>query len=396
MNFIPYGKQTIDDDDIEAVINALKSNYLTTGPKVEEFEQKICQFTGVKYAVATSNCTTALHIASICLLNKGDKVLTTPNSFLATSNAILYVEAIPVFVDIDSEGNIDLDLCEEYLKKDSSIKAIYGVHFSGKILNQDKLLYLKETYNIKILEDCAHSIGAEFVAKDGTNIKAGSCYASECSVFSFHPVKQLTTGEGGAVTTNDENIYKKLLLLRSHGMTRNETDFINTSMAFDANGNPNLWYYEMQELGNNYRLTDIQCALGISQFNKLDGFIAKRKEIAKLYDKAFENNKYIKPLYTFTNESSYHLYVLQIEFEKLGITRNNFMKKLLKANIGTQVHYIPINKQPYYQKLGYGKEYTPKMDKYYKSCLSIPIFPMLEKDKQNYVIDKIKNLIRGI
>lgn len=389
MNFIPYGKQIIDESDIQAVIKALKSDYLTTGPKVDEFEQKICQFTGAKYAIATSNCTTALHIASICLLNKGDKVLTTPNSFLATSNAILYVGAVPVFIDIDSKGNIDLDLCEAYLKKDSSIKAIYGVHFSGKILNQDKLLYLKETYNIKILEDCAHSIGSEFVAKNETNIKAGSCYASECSVFSFHPVKQLTTGEGGAITTNDENIYKKLLMLRSHGMTRNETDFINTNMAFDANGNPNLWYYEMQELGNNYRLTDIQCALGISQFNKLEGFIAKRKEIAKLYDKAFENNEYIRPLYTFTNESSYHLYVLQIEFEKLCITRNDFMKNLLKENIGTQVHYIPINKQPYYQKLGYGKEYTPNMDKYYESCLSIPIFPSMSQSDIELVKNKI-------
>ena len=203
MNFIPYGKQTISEDDINSVIEVLKSNFLTTGPKVKEFEEKIATYCDAKYCVAVSNGTAALHLASLVLLEKDDKVLTTPNSFLATSNCILYVNAKPIFVDIKEDGNIDLDLCEVELKKDSSIKAIYVVHFSGNPINQAKLKYLKDTYNIKILEDCAHSIGAVF-----EGIKAGSCKNSDISVFSFHPVKQITTGEGGAITTNSKELYE--------------------------------------------------------------------------------------------------------------------------------------------------------------------------------------------
>ena len=214
MNFIPYGKQTISEDDINSVIKVLKSDFLTTGPTIKEFEDEIASYCGVKYCVAVSNGTAALHLSSLVLLEKNDKVLSTPNSFLATSNSILYVNAKPIFVDIQEDGNIDLDLCEEELKKDSSIKAIYVVHFSGNPVNQRKLQYLKETYNIKILEDCAHSIGAKI---DG--IKAGSCANSDCSIFSFHPVKHITTGEGGAITTNSKELYEKLLLLRNHGMS---------------------------------------------------------------------------------------------------------------------------------------------------------------------------------
>jgi UDP-4-amino-4,6-dideoxy-L-N-acetyl-beta-L-altrosamine transaminase len=215
MNFIPYGKQSIDEDDINSVVEVLKSDFLTTGPKIKEFEDELCRYTNAKYCVAVANGTAALHLASLVLLNKGDKVITTPNSFVATSNSILYVEAKPIFVDIKEDGNIDLDLCEEELKKDSSIKAIYVVHFSGNPIEQEKLKYLKETYNIKILEDCAHSLGASF-----GNIKAGSCENSDCSILSFHPVKHITTGEGGAVTTNSKEIYEKLLELRAHGIKR--------------------------------------------------------------------------------------------------------------------------------------------------------------------------------
>jgi UDP-4-amino-4,6-dideoxy-L-N-acetyl-beta-L-altrosamine transaminase len=215
MNFIPYGKQSIDEDDINSVVEVLKSDFLTTGPKIKEFEDELCRYTNAKYCVAVANGTAALHLASLVLLNKGDKVITTPNSFVATSNSILYVEAIPIFVDIQEDGNIDLDLCEEELKKDRSIKAIYVVHFSGNIVNQKKLKYLKESYNIKILEDCAHSLGATF-----EDIKAGSCENSDCSILSFHPVKHITTGEGGAVTTNSKEIYEKLLELRAHGIKR--------------------------------------------------------------------------------------------------------------------------------------------------------------------------------
>ena len=387
MNFIPYGKQSINQDDIEAVIQTLQSDYLTTGPKVKEFEDKICEFTGAKYAVAFANGTAALHLASIVLLKKDDKVLTTPNSFLATSNSILYVEAKPIFVDISEDGNIDLDLCEIELKKDDSIKALYAVHFSGNPVNQKKLKYLKETYKIKILEDCAHSIGAI----DG-EIKAGSCSNSDCSILSFHPVKHLTTGEGGAITTNSKEIYEKLLELRTHGMNRNV--FINEFMARDEKGNVNPWYYEMHSLGFNYRITDFQCALGLSQFKRLDSFIARRKEIAKNYDTAFTNSS-IKPLYLYDGKSSYHLYVVQVDFSKLSITKAELFNQMREKNIGLQLHYIPINKQPYYVSLGYGEEKTPMMDKYYEECFSLPMYPSLNDDEQDYVIECLMEIING-
>lgn len=374
MNFIPYGKQTIDEDDIKAVTETLKSNFLTTGPKVKEFEDGICKYTGVKYCVSVSNGTAALHLASLILLNKDDKVLTTPNSFLATSNSILYANAKPVFVDICSDGNIDLDLCEKELQKDSSIKAIYVVHLSGNPVNQDKLKYLKDKYNIKILEDCAHSIGAKF-----NNIKAGSCTNSDISIFSFHPVKHVTTGEGGAITTNSKEIYEKLQILRNHGM-QGDSDIAP-------------WHYDMVELGFNYRLTDIACALGVSQLKKLDSFLELRRKIAKKYDEAFLDNEFINPLYSFTNNSAYHLYIVKIDFDKLNIDKKEFVLKMREKNIGLQYHYIPINKQPYYKNLGYGDEETPLMDEYYKKAISLPIYPTLLEDEQNYVISSIKDII---
>ncbi len=373
MNFIPYGKQTIGEDDINSVIEVLKSDFLTTGPKVKEFEEKIASYCGAKYCIAVSNGTAALHLASLVLLNENDKVLTTPNSFLATSNSILYVNAKPIFVDIKEDGNIDLDLCEEELKKDSFIKAIYAVHFSGNPVNQRKLKYLKETYKIKILEDCAHSIGATF---DG--IKAGSCTNSDISIFSFHPVKHITTGEGGAITTNSKELYEKLLSLRGHGMVK------------DASMKP--WEYEMQSLGFNYRITDFACALGLSQLNKLDIFIQRRKELAKNYDSAFENSL-IKPLYKFTENSSYHLYVVRVDFDKLTISKEELFVKMRELNIGLQLHYIPINKQPFYKSLGYGNENIPVMEKYYKESFSIPLYPSLTNEEQEFVI---KNLLENI
>lgn len=375
MNFIPYGKQTISEDDINAVVEVLKSDFLTTGPKVKEFEEQIASYCASKYCLAVSNGTAALHLASMVLLNENDKVLTTPNSFLATSNSILYVNAKPIFVDIQEDGNIDLDLCEEELKKDSSIKAIYVVHFSGNPVNQRKLKYLKETYNIKILEDCAHSIGASF-----EGIKAGSCINSDCSIFSFHPVKHITTGEGGAITTNSKELYEKLLLLRGHGMSPR------------ADIAP--WHYDMIELGFNYRLTDISCALGLSQLKKLDSFLYLRRSIAKRYDDFFSGIDFIKSLYTFTNNSAYHLYVIKIDFEKLNITKKEFVLKMRENNIGLQLHYIPINKQPYYINLGYGDEITPVMDKYYKEAISLPIYPNLSQDEQSYVCKSIIEILR--
>lgn len=373
MKFIPYGKQLIDQEDIEAVVEALKSDFLTTGPKVKEFEKAIAEYCDAKYCVAVSSGTTALHLASLVLLNKGVKVLTTPNSFLATSNSILYVEAKPIFVDIQNDGNIDLDLCEAALKKDSTIKAIYAVAFSGNPLNQERLKHLRETYKVAIVEDCAHAIGATY-----NGIKAGSCENSDISIFSFHPVKHITTAEGGAITTNSKEMYEKLLMLRTHGMVKT----------------PEMkpWEYEMRELGYNYRITNIQCALGLSQLNKLDSFIARRKEIAKTYDTAFKDT-IIKPLYTFDGNSSYHLYVALVDFTKSNISKEELFVRLREKSIGIQLHYIPINKQPYYRALGYGDAHTPVMDKYYDECFSLPIYPSLSDEEQDYVIKTLLEIL---
>jgi len=373
MNFIPYGKQSISEEDIKAVADVLSSDYLTTGPKVKEFEDAIAKFCDAKYCVAVSNGTAALHLVSLVLLNEGDKVLTTPNSFLATSNSILYAKAKPIFVDIAEDGNINLELCEELLKKDSSIKALYGVSFSGNMLNQKKLQYIKKTYDILILEDNAHAIGAEY-----NGIKAGSCVNSDASIFSFHPVKHLTTGEGGAITTNSRDIYEKLLVLRNHGMVKTH--------------DMKPWEYEMRELGFNYRITDLQCALGLSQLQKLSTFVTKRVDIAKRYDKAFEST-IVKPLYKYHGKSSYHLYVVQVDFSQCNISKEELFLKMRKKNIGLQLHYIPINKQPYYKNLGYGNEITPKMDTYYKRCFSLPMYPALTEKEQEYVIKTLLEVL---
>ena len=374
MKFIPYSKQNISKDDIDSIIEVLESDYLTTGPKIKEFEEAICDYTSAKYCLVVSNGTAALHIASLAFLEKNEKVLTTPNSFLATSNGILYANAKPIFVDIASDGNIDLDLCEKILEENDDIRTIYVVHFSGLSTNQRRLKELKEKYNLKVLEDCAHSIGAK-----NNNIKAASCKNSELSILSFHPVKGFTTGEGGAITTNSKELYEKMRILRNHGM--------------EANPEVAPWHYDMNYLGFNYRLTDIQCALGISQLKKFDGFLIKRREIAKRYCDEFKKYNFIETLYDFTDESAYHLFVVKIDFEKFNITKKEFVLKMREKNIGLQYHYIPINKQPYYVNLGYGKEKTPIMDEYYKKAISLPIYPNMTKDEQKYVVKSILEVL---
>ncbi len=379
-NFIPYGKQYIDKDDIDSAAEVLGSDFITTGPKVKEFEQSICNFCNCKYAVSVSSGTAALHIASLSILKPFDKVLVTPNTFLSTVNVIIYTGAIPVFIDIDNEGNIDLDACTRKLEKDNSIKALYGIHFSGNPLNQEKLKHIKSKFKIAILEDCAHSLGAYY-----KNIQAASCKNSDISILSFHPVKHITTGEGGAVTTNKKRIFKKLTALRNHGIIKE--NFKNKGMAFDEKGNLNPWYYEMHYPGFNYRITDFQCALGISQIKKLEGFLKLRKQIAQNYDKAFLDNDIIKPLYTYKENSAYHLYVIRIDFSKLTITKAELFNLARKNNIGFQVHYIPVYKQPYYQKLGYSSLRLENTEKYYNEALSIPIYPALNQKEQEIVID---------
>ena len=374
MDFIPYGRQTIDEADIGAVVETLGSDFLTTGPKVREFEERVAEYCGADYAVAVCNGTAALHLASLALLQPGDRVLTTPNSFLATSNAILYAGARPVFVDIQENGNIDVDLCEEALEKDASIKAIYAVHFSGNPVEQEKLARLRERYGITILEDCAHSIGAVY-----RGIRAGSCTHSDASIFSFHPVKHLTTGEGGMVTTNDRALCERIRLLRNHGMVKT----------------PEMkpWEYEMRELGFNYRITDFQCALGLSQLQKLDRFVARRRELAQRYDVLLREYKWIEPLYPYNPDSSYHLFVVLIDFDAIGVLKEELFVKMRQRGIALQLHYIPINKQPYYRTLGYGNEETPVMNRYYHRALSLPLYPLLSDEEQELIVKTLAEIV---
>jgi UDP-4-amino-4,6-dideoxy-N-acetyl-beta-L-altrosamine transaminase len=365
-DFIPYGRQTIEQEDIDAVSKALKDPLITTGPKVKEFEERISKYCESEYAVAVSNGTAALHLASLALLSEGEEVLTTPNSFLATSNSILYAGAKPIFVDIAEDGNIDLNHCEDALKKGGKISAIYAVSFSGRLVAQSDLKFLRDRYGVKILEDNAHAIGA---VREG--IRAGSCQNSDLSIFSFHPVKNMTTGEGGAITTNDRELYEKLLTLRNHGIVKSK------EMA--------PWEYEMRTLGFNYRLTDFQAALGISQIERLEWFLSKRREIAKRYDKAFDSTETIEPLYKFDEGSAYHLYVVKVK----NSDKRALFEKLLSKGVGVQLHYMPINRQPYYKSLGYGDEVMPVMDRYYQEALSLPIYPLLGKVEQEYVIESL-------
>jgi len=352
---IPYGKQTIDIDDKNSVLEVLDSDFLTTGPKVKEFEEKLAKKLGFKYVVVVSSGTAALHLASIILLKQGDKVITTPNSFLATSNAILYQKAKPIFVDIASNGLIDLDLVEKTLKT-TKIKALYLVTFSGLPFDNDKLKYLKDKYNIKILLDNAHYFGNGFC---------------DIATYSFHPVKHITTFEGGAIACNDIKTYKKLLLLRNHGIVKDNSMY--------------PWEYKMVELGYNYRLSDVACAIGISQLNKIDQFLKKRKEIALFYH---QNLKKVQPLYPYNPLSSYHLFVVRYPFKNFD-EKANFFIKMKQKNISLQYHYIPINSQPFYIKKGYFKQFK-NMQKYYLEAFSLPIYPTLSKQEQEYVINTIE------
>ena len=358
---IPYGKQYIDQNDIDEVVKTLKSDYLTTGPKVVEFEKELAKKLNFKYVVVVSNGTAALHLSSIVLLHQGDKVITTPNSFLSTSNSILYQKAKPIFVDIAKNGLIDLDLVEFELKKDSKIKALYLVTFSGLPFDDEKLKYLKEKYSVKILLDNAHYFGKD----------SGIC---DIATYSFHPVKHITTFEGGAIGTNDEKIYKKLLRLRNHGMVKDENMY--------------PWEYKMVDLGYNYRLSDVACAMGLSQLKKIDIFLKKRKQIAKIYHEKLTK---VTPLYPYNENSSYHLFVVRYPFKNLD-EKAEFFIKMKKKGIALQYHYIPINQQPFYIKKGYFKKFE-EMEKYYLEAFSLPIYPSLSEDEQDYVIKSMEELL---
>ncbi len=374
--YIPYGKQLIDENDINSVLDVLHSDYLTTGPKISEFEKKVANYVGAKYAVAVNSGTAALHIACLAAgISKGDEVITTPITFAATSNCVLYCGGIPIFADIDAD-TYNIAPWDIERKITDKTKAIIPVHYAGQPCDMDKIMLIAKKYNLVVIEDAAHALGASYRSKMiGSNISDMVC-------FSFHPVKPITTGEGGMVTTNSKELYKRLILFRGHGITRDE------NMMTEKQGG---WYYEQLNIGYNYRITDIACALGISQMRKLDIFIKRRREIAKCYNDAFIGEKnIITPKQLSGCNSGWHLYAIQV-FNK---SRKEVFNKLRSYGIGVNVHYIPVYKHPYYKKLGYADCKCKNAEVFYQRAISLPIFPLLTNEQQQYVIQKVIESIR--
>lgn len=364
MHHIQYGKQNIDSNDIRAVAGILKSDFLTQGPAVKRFEEDLARFTGAKYAVAVNNGTAALHLAYLAAgLKNGDEVITTPNTFVATANMLLAIGAKPVFCDIRKDTyNIDEKKIERLITKKT--KAIVPVHFSGQPCEMGAILKIAKKHKLKVIEDGAHALGAKYKNKYVGSLK------SDATCFSFHPVKPITTGEGGAITTNDEEIYEKLLSLRSHGVSKNKDGF-------------NV----MKDLGFNYRLTDFQCALGLSQLKRLNNFIAKRKEIAGWYSEGLKDLEEIcLPEEDKSAKSGWHLYVILL---KKG-SRNQLAEFLKQNNVFANFHYPPVYSHPYYRKNGYARTSLPVMEDYFSRCLTLPIHTKLAKKDIKYIISIIK------
>ena len=390
-SIIPYGKQEITSEDIISVIDALTSDFLTQGPKIMEFEENFASYIGVKYAIAVSNGTAALHLSMLALnLQKGDKVITSPLTFAASANCIRYCNGEVIFSDIDPESYLlDLESVRTLLKSSpkGSFKGIIVVDFAGRAVNLEGFRLLAEEYKLWIVEDACHAPGAYFIDSYGNKQKSGNGNFAELSVFSFHPVKHIACGEGGMITTNDERLYHKLLKLRSHGISRDQDTFLNSKEL--AVGEPSeeypLWYMEMQELGFNYRLTDFQAALGISQLKRAEANIDKRKVIAKRYNDAFEKLCFIKGHSKYLDGHAYHLYVIHVE-NRLGLY--NFLRQ---NNIFAQIHYFPCHLMPYYQRLGWKQGDFEKAEEYYKNCISIPMYPTLKTEEQECIIQTIIN-----
>ena len=391
--FYPYGKHFLFKEDLNSVLSVLKSKNLTQGPKIDEFEEKVCKEVGSQYAVAVSSCSAGLHLAcKVAGLNFNNTLVTSPNTFVSSANAALHCNSNVDFVDIDPlTGNLSLELLEKKINSKKRIRAIMPVHFGGLPCDVKKINKLaKKKKKIFIIEDAAHALGAKYL--DGSTV--GSCKYSDMTVFSFHPVKSIASGEGGVITTNDKEIYRKLKSLRSHGITRSEKAFLNNSNAFSKN-QKNIWYYEMQDLGFHYRLTDIQSALGASQLDNLSIFIKKRKQLAERYDKYFRNLSKAKILqYSMRSNSANHLYILLIDFKKLGISKTKFMERLMYLGIGTQVHYIPVPYHPYFKKkFNYKLKNLKSSIDYYNKALSIPLYYNLNFSTQKKIIKIISSFL---
>ena len=373
---IPYGRQNIDQSDIDAVIDTLKSDFLTQGPKVIEFETKFAQYVGARYAILTGNATEALHLSAQALgTNNSSVVLTTPITFVASANCVSYCGGRIDFVDIDSQTALmDLDKLEEKLgtKPYGYYSGVIPVDFAGLPVDLERLRNIADKHNLWIIEDACHAPGGYFIDSKGQEQRCGNGVFTDLSVFSFHPVKHIACGEGGMITTNNEQLYKQLCLLRTHGITK-EPELLN---QHDGG-----WYYEMQQLGYNYRMPDILASLGITQLAKVDKSIERRIEIARRYDQAFDDTTIDNSVGHYRKGNAYHLYVIQVE------RRKELYDYLRSRGIFAQVHYIPVHLMPYYRQLGWKEGDLPNSEQYYKHCLSLPMYPSLTEEEQEHVID---------
>ena len=376
---IPYSTQWIDKDDIKAVTEVLKSDWITQGPKIAEFESAIARYVGAKFGVAVNSGTSALLSACFAAgIKKDDEVITTPYTFSASANCFVWLGATPVFVDIEEKTlNINAKKIEKAVTKKT--KAILTVDFAGAPCKYDEILKIAKKHNLVVIDDAAHALGSQYRDK-----KLGTIVDLTC--FSFHPVKTITTGEGGMMVTNSEKFYQKLLLFRNHGITKDEK-FLTK--------NEGGWYYEMRQLGLNFRFTDIQAALGFSQLKKIEKFIERRREIVEIYNKAFANLPVILPFEPENTKSAWHLYPIRLKLEKLKVTRRKIFEELQKAGLGVQVHYIPIHLQPYYMKtFGTKAADFPIAEKAYQEEISLPLYPKMTNSQINYVIKTFTKILK--
>ena len=382
---IPYGKQDIDQADIESVINVLQSDFLTQGPQVPLFEKTVAEYCGSEFGVAVNSATSALHIACLALgLGKGDYLWTSPNSFVASANCGLYCGAKADFVDIDPRTyNLSTEELEKKLiqaKRDNKLpKIVIPVHFSGQSCNMKKIHTLSQEYGFKIIEDASHAIGGKYLDQS-----IGCCQYSDITVFSFHPVKIITTAEGGLATTNNKELSEHMQLFRSHGVTRDPELMIKK-----AEGD---WHYQQVELGFNYRMTELQAALGVSQMKRLDEFVALRHQRQKRYDELLKNLPVVVPYQDMDSYSALHLYPIQIKTDKVKNTRKEIFEALRKNDIGVNVHYIPVHTQPYYENIGFKKGCYPNAEAYYDSAISIPLFSQMSVIQQDMVVKNLKKI----